>query len=272
MLIDIISCNSYYASVIRIVSVANHKGGTGKTATAHNLGAALAASGRRVLLVDTDPQGSLTGACGIQDAGEHSLAEVLGGSSPGRLAIGEVTQHVSPGLDLVPGDLALSTSELGLVSRLGRESVLKKALGQVAGKYDICLIDCPPSLGLLTVGALVASQGVIIPTQPLIQDLRGLRLFVDTVTQIRDELNPNLAILGILVTFYDGRLVHHRQAIEFIQAAGLQLMPVMIGRSVRVADAAGAGQAVITYEPMNIQAQNYQKLGEEVDRWLENPI
>lgn len=254
------------------IAVANHKGGTGKTTSTHNLGVALVGLGWRVLLVDVDPQGSLTAACGITDTEGRSLAEVLGGASPGKIALAEVVREIAPGLAIAPADLALAAVELGLVSRLGRETVLRKALTPAAGSFDVCLIDCPPSLGLLTVGALVAADAVIIPTQPQIVDLRGLRLFLETLTQLQSELNPHLVNLGVLITFYDGRLVHHRQAVEFLRTAELPLLPVMIGRSVRVADASGAGQAVVEADPENPQSQNYRKLAEVIDTWLKSRI
>lgn len=256
------------------VAIANHKGGVGKTATAQALGVLLAMGGRRVLMVDTDPQSSLTHSCGVHDAGGRSLADVLGGSSPGKLPLSGAIVDLAPNLSLCPADIALSASELGLTSRLGRENALKKALATVAGRFDLCLIDCPPSLSLLTVGALVASQAVLIPTQPQAADLRGLRLFLDTLEIIKAELNPALQILGVLVTFFDGRLTHHRAALEAIQAAGLPVLPVNIGRSVRVAEAMGAGQSVVTYDPGNPQAENYRQLAEVFLSWLKssNPI
>lgn len=254
------------------IAIANQKGGVGKTATAHALGEALAAMGRKVLLVDIDPQASLTQSCGIFDTGGRSLAEVLGGAQPGRLAMGAAIVEVYENLSLAPADIALAGAELGLTSRLGRENVLRKALDILGRRFDIALIDCPPSLGLLTVAALVAADAVLIPTQPQAADLRGLRLFMDTLEQIRAELNPGLEILGVLVTFYDRRYLHHRAAIEAMSVAGLPLLPIMILRSVRVAEAAGGRQSIVTYRPDHPQAAAYNELAEIVYRWQKNKI
>lgn len=251
-----------------VLSISNQKGGVGKTATAHALGAVLAGQGVRVLLLDNDPQGSLTKAAGVNDAAGRSMAEVLGGAQPGRLALPEILLDLGGGLFLAPADIALASVELGLTQRLGREGVLKKALASVANLFDLAIIDCPPSLGLLTAGALVAADAVLIPTQPQAADLRGLALFIDTVNTIRAELNPALEILGVLITFYDGRLNHHRAAAELLENSGLPLIPVRVGRSVRVAEAAGAGESVITYDPRNPQADNYRQLAEVITQWL----
>ena len=251
-----------------ILTVANHKGGVGKTATAHALGVVLADLGRRVLLVDCDPQASLTGACGVLDAEGRSVAEVIGGSLPGWVAMADVIQELEPGLWLCPSDLALAGSELGLTSRMGREAVIGRALATVRDGYDVALLDCPPSLGLLTIGALTAAEAVLIPTQAEIMALRGLRLFLQSVDQVRTALNPRLEVLGVLVTFYDGRLTHHRQGLEAMRAGGLPVLPVQVGRSVRVAEAAALGQSVVTFERRNPQAKAYRELGGVVDAWL----
>lgn len=251
------------------ISIANQKGGVGKTATAHALGVVLAGQGQRVLLVDVDPQSSLTQACGVNDAAGRSLADVLGGSTRGTLSMSDVIVNLEDGLDLAPADIALAGVELGLTSRLGRENVLKKALANVTD-YDLCIIDCPPSLGLLTVGALVAADGVMVPTQPQSADLRGLALFLGTLEQIKEELNPDLELLGVLVTFYDRRLNHHKAALEAMQGAELPVIDVIVGRSVRVAEAAGLSQSVVTFEPRNPQAENYRQLAEVVKQWLNN--
>ena len=251
------------------IAIANHKGGVGKSATAQALGVILSQEhARRVLLVDLDPQGSLTAACGV-DGTAHNLADVLGGSTPGAVHLVDVLTELGPGLTLAPADIALATTELGLVSRMGRENTLKRALATVATAFDVCLLDCPPSLGLLTVNALTAAQAVLIPTQPQITDLRGLSLFLASLERVREALNPELATLGIVATFYDGRLVHHRDALETMRGAGLPLLPVTVGRSVRVAEAAIQGESVVTYDRSNKRAAEYRQLGEVVEQWLQ---
>ena len=260
-------------STMKTIAIANHKGGVGKTATVHALGAALAGMGRRVLLVDADPQSSLTAACNVQAAGE-SLAAVLGGAAAGALPLAKILVDVADVetavLHLAPADIALSSNELGMVMRIGREYVLKNALATVGRAYDVCLIDCPPSLGMLTVNALAASDVAIIPTQPQISDVRGLILFLETVSSIRTAINPGLQILGVLVTFYDGRTIHHRDAVQTLIDQGLPLFATMIGRSIRVAEAPAAGESVVTYDPANPQAENYKQLAMEIDKWLKS--
>lgn len=253
---------------MNILTVANHKGGVGKSATVQALGVSLAQAGRRVLMVDTDPQSSLTGACGVKDASGRSLAEVLGGAQPGHLQLGDILVTLDDTLTLAPSDIALATVELALTSRMGREVVLKKALATVAGDFDVCLIDTPPSLGLLTVNALTAADAVLIPTQPQIVDLRGLALFMGTLSTVQEALNPGLQVLGILPTFFDSRLVHHQEAIEAMQRGALPLLDVTIGRSVRVAESAANGETVLTYDPSNKRAAEYRALGKAVERWL----
>ena len=188
------------------IAVANHKGGVAKTATVHNLGAAISINHKkRVLLVDADPQASLSGACGIESepspdvsvAGRYlrqifSLAEVLGGSKPGQVDLKEILVSLNENLTICPADSALATSEMEMINRLGRENVLKKSLSTVSSEFDICLIDCPPGQGLLTINALTAADAVIIPSQPTSQDLRGLILFLETINQVKAETNAHL--------------------------------------------------------------------------------
>jgi chromosome partitioning protein len=271
---------------MQTIAVANHKGGTGKTATTHNLGVVLAREyGLRVLLVDTDPQASLTGSCGVQDemapqetAGRtrflkqvFSLAEVLGGAKPGHVTMKDVLVDLGDNLWICPSDAALAATAVGLAARLQREYVLKKALATVAQDYDVCLVDCPPDQGLLTVNALSAAQAVIVPAQPTAQDLRGLVLFVETIKSIQAEINLELAFLGILLTFYDARLRHHKEQVEQMEKAGLPVLPVAIGRSVRVAEAAGACQPVFTYARRHPEAEHYLALAQLVAARLALP-
>lgn len=228
----------------------------------------MAELGWRVLLIDMDPQASLTMAVGADDCRERSIAEVLGGHSAGTMAMTDIIINLAPGLDLAPADLALANVEMGLSQRYGRESVLKKVLTTVKDRYDVALIDCGPSLGLLTVNRLVASDEVVVPCQPSILDLRGVSLFLKSVESIRSELNPKLKVFGILITQYDNRYTHHRDAVETIRAAELPVLDVLIGRSVKVAEASGAGQPISDYEPRNPQAENYRKLTILFDEWL----
>ena len=253
-----------YNNIMAILAVANHKGGVGKTATAHALGVLLATEhGRRVLMIDVDPQASLTGSCGIPDASGRSLADVLAGS----VAMGDVIRNVADGLALVPADIALANVALALTSVLGRERVLARALATV--QYDVAILDCAPSLGLLTINALTAADAVLIPTLCQVVDLRGLRGFLDSLAKIRAAVNPGLETLGILVTFYDGRLLHHREALAAMRRAGLPVLDICVGRSIRVAEASSLGESVVTYEPANKRAEEYRALAKEVDAWLE---
>jgi len=254
---------------MRTLVVANQKGGCGKTATVHALGAVLASRGYRTLMVDMDPQGSLTQGCGVRDTEGRSLAEVVGDNEPGTLDLGDIVRDLGDGLFLAPSDLALASSEMGLFLRMGRELQLKEALASVDGDFDACLIDCAPSLGLLVVNALAAADAVLIPVIPQEADLRGLGLFLKTLDQIRRGINRHLETLGIVPTFFDGRTIHQRSAIEALKGSGLPVLPVTIGRSVRVAEAVAQGESVVTYSPRNPRAAEYNALAEEVIRWLE---
>lgn len=252
---------------MKVLSIANHKGGVGKTATARALGDYLAIEGYRVLLMDLDPQASLTMSCGYTEIITPSMVNVMGGANPGDKSIKQIIKPVADQLDLAPSNLDLAGIELGIASRLGREYILQRAIGDLKG-YDLVIIDCPPSINLLVVNALVASDKVLIPTQLSPVDVAGVRRFTETIDSIKANLNTEVEVLGILATFYDSRLNTHQATLDAMRAAEWPLMNVYIGRSVRVSEAAALGQSVIEFEPNNPQTENYIELGKEIEQWL----
>lgn len=252
---------------MQTIAIGSHKGGCGKTATTRALGEVLAGDGLRVLMVDLDAQASLTSSCGIYEP-EHTIADVLGGVEPGKVPMVKIIRKINNCLDLAPSSLALAGSEAAIYARTRREYILRRALTHLDG-YDVCLIDCPPSLAILTINALVAADSVLIPAQPLPMDLAAVRQFLDTVQFVIDEeLNPELSVFGILLTFADMRLTAHQAALRNMQAAGWSVLPVAIGRSVRIGESAGMGKSITTYEPNNPTSAAYQELGKLVHQWL----
>jgi chromosome partitioning protein len=243
---------------VKILAIANQKGGVGKTTSALNLAFGLDG---RILLMDCDPQASLTMALGI-DSQAGSLADVINNIS----LIGEVIHPViqaKTGMDICPSSLELAGCELQMVSKLGREFILKKNLRSIELKYDLAILDCGPSLGLLVINALAAAHGVIIPTVPDAFGLRGLRLFLDSLEVIKAELNPGLETLGVIVTQYDKRSTLHKAALAELQAGGLPLLGV-IKKSVQVARTAGQGLPLHRGE----LAEQYKQVIGKVELWL----
>jgi chromosome partitioning protein len=244
----------------RVISFANQKGGVAKTTTTLNLGVALAEQDLKVLLVDLDPQGNLTMSQGLNpDTIERSMFDVL----VHRLPIQEVVHHTE--VDLAVSSIDLAGAELALSSMIGRERALEKAILPVKDGYDYVLIDTPPSLGLLTINALVASNGVIVPVQCEYLSLRGLVQLENTLSMIRENLNPDVGIEGILPTMYDSRTLHSREAVEILQENfGDLVFDTKIRKTVRYAEAPVKGTSVLKYDPSGSAAQAYRELAKEV--------
>jgi chromosome partitioning protein len=244
----------------RVISFANQKGGVAKTTTTLNLGVALAEQDLKVLLVDLDPQGNLTMSQGLNpDTIERSMFDVL----VHRLPIQEVIHH--PEVDLAVSSIDLAGAELALSSMIGRERALEKALASVKENYDYILIDTPPSLGLLTINALVASNGVIVPVQCEYLSLRGLVQLENTLSMIRENLNPDVGIEGILPTMYDSRTLHSREAVEILQENfGDLVFETKIRKTVGYAEAPVKGSSVLKYDPSGNAAEAYRELAKEV--------
>jgi len=244
----------------RVISFANQKGGVAKTTTTLNLGVALAEQDLRVLLVDLDPQGNLTMSQGLNpDTIERSMFDVL----VHRLPIEEVIHRAE--VDLAVSSIDLAGAELALSSMIGRERALEKALAPVKEAYDYVLVDTPPSLGLLTINALVASNGVIVPVQCEYLSLRGLVQLENTLSMIRENLNPTVGIEGILPTMFDSRTLHSREAVEILQENfGDLVFQTRIRKTVRYAEAPVKGSSVLKYDPSGNAAQAYRELAKEV--------
>ncbi len=250
----------------RIVAMCNQKGGVGKTTSTINLGAALVEHGRRVLLVDLDPQGALSVGLGIQSQQlERTVYNALmERHTTLRDVIVRNVGHVR-GLDLAPSNIDLSAAEVQLVSEVAREQSLLRVLAEVRQEYDYVLIDCQPSLGLLTVNALTAAQGVIIPLECEFFSLRGVALLVDTIDKVKERLNPSLEVDGILATMYDSRTVHAREVFSrVVEAFGDTVFQTVITRTVRFPETTVAGQPITTWASTSVGAQAYRDLAKEV--------
>jgi chromosome partitioning protein len=247
-------------SVARVIAFANQKGGVAKTTTTLNLGVAFMEAGKRVLAVDLDPQGNLTMSQGFNpDEIERSMFDVL----VHKLPISEIVQRGE--IDIAVSSIDLAGAELAMSSMMGRERALEKAFAPMLGDYDYILIDTPPSLGLLTINALVAADGVIVPVQCEYLSLRGLVQLENTLSMIRENLNPRVEIQGILPTMYDKRLLHSREAVEILKENfGDLVLNTRIRKTVRYAEAPVKGQSVLKYDPSGEAASMYRDLAKEV--------
>ncbi|MDO4241151.1 MAG: ParA family protein [Microbacteriaceae bacterium] len=247
----------------RVISMCNQKGGVGKTTTSINLGAALARYGRRVLAVDLDPQGALSAGLGVQAHDVPTIYDLmLGGMRDTKAAI---QQTSVPGLDVIPANIDLSAAEVHLINEVAREQILAGVLRRVAGEYDVILIDCQPSLGMLAVNALTASHGVLIPLACEFFALRGVALLIDTIEKVRDRLNPALNLDGIVATMYDARTLHAREVLErVVDTFGDKVFDTVIGRTVRIPDASVAARPIIDFAPDNPAAEAYFQLAREL--------
>lgn len=247
------------------VAVANQKGGVAKTTTVHTLGEAFSDRGHEVLLVDLDPQACLTYAMGI-DADELRLSihdVMLGRTTAGKARIQQ------DGPDLLPATIDLAGSEIHLLTKTGREHVLRKALEPLRSEYDLVLVDCPPSLGLLTINGLTAADHVLVPVQPETLSRRGVGQLLETVEDVRSYTNPKLDVLGAVATMYDGRTNLARRVLEELpEQYGVEVLPPPIPKTVRVAEAPEAGKTVLTYARRSRAAEAYRELAATIEEHL----
>jgi chromosome partitioning protein len=252
----------------RVVAMVNQKGGVGKTTTTINLGAALVEYGLKVLLVDFDPQGALSVGLGINplqlDLTVYNLLMERGVTAEDVLL-----QTGVEGLDLLPSNIDLSAAEVQLVTEVAREQVLSRVIKPLLPHYDVCLIDCQPSLGLLTINALTAAHGVMVPLECEFFALRGVALLMDTISKVQERLNEGLELEGLLATMYDARTLHGREVLaRVVEAFGDKVFHTVINRTVRFPDATVAGEPITTFDPSSLGANAYRELAREVlARW-----
>lgn len=245
----------------RVIAVANQKGGVAKTTTVHALGAALSELGRRILMVDLDPQASLSFATGIEDEPDPSMHDVM----MGRSTIADIL-YESSGVDVAPSSIDLAGAEVHLLTRTGREYVLQRALRPVADDYDFILIDCPPSLGILTINGLTAASEVLIPLQAELLTQRGLGQLLDTVSDVRSFTNPDLQVLGAVITMFDSRTRLGRDVIDDIRRTyRVDILEPFVPKSVKVAEAPRRGLSVLGHARTSAAASAYRELASIVD-------
>jgi chromosome partitioning protein len=240
--------------VARLVAFANQKGGVAKTTTTLSIAAALSRRGRRVLGVDLDPQGALTYSVGADPIEKVILTRPEGDSS----------------IDIVPANIDLAGAEAVLLAKTGREYALERAFREITGRYDFILIDCPPSLGILTINGLTAAQEVVIPLQCEALSHRGVGQLLETLGDIRHFTNPHLQITGMVATMFDGRSRHAREVLADVGSRyGVKVMQPPVRKSIRFAEAAQAGQSILSYAPSHPGADAYRELGRQIDEGVD---
>jgi chromosome partitioning protein len=255
-----------------VMAVANQKGGVAKTTSVHALGVAMAELGKRVLLVDLDPQASLTWACGVDpDALEVSIHDVMLKRAKVSDALLELeapkpAEGSRPGvLHLLPSTIDLAGAELHLLTKTGREYVLRKSLSKLADRYDVVLIDCPPSLGILTINGLTAADEVVIPLQCESLSQRGVGQLLETIEDVRDYTNDDLTVRGAIATLFDGRTkLAHRTVEQVRREYGVKVMEPFVPKSVKVAEAPAQGRSVLTHAPKSRSAMAYRELAAQL--------
>ncbi len=247
----------------RVIALCNQKGGVGKTTTTISLGGALAEYGRTVLMVDFDPQGALSAGLGVNTHDTTTIYDLLIGREK------DVRKAIQPtkikGIHVIPANIDLSAAEVHLVNEVAREQILARVLKPVLGDYDVVLIDCQPSLGLLTVNALTAAHGVLIPLETEYFALRGVALLIDTIDKVRERLNPAIRVDGIIATMFDARTLHAKEVMErVVEAFGDTVMDTVIGKTVKFPDASVAGVPITEFAPTHASAQTYRQLAREL--------
>ncbi len=247
----------------RVIAVANQKGGVGKTTTVVNLGVVLAQMQKKTLVVDLDPQGALSVGLGVDG---YALSEtVYTAMTDPDLPVSRIIYPVKTYLDLIPANIDLASAEMELIAEIRREFILRRILEPLHPWYEYILIDCPPSLGLLTVNALCAGREVLVPMQAEYFAMRGIRLLLDAINRVKSRLNPDLELGGILATLYATNTIHAREVLEEIRSVfGDKVFDVVVYKSIRFAEASVASQAIVEYASKHKGARAYQKLAKEV--------